>query len=419
MCYVVNLDSNDQCYAMTDRWISAEEAAERLGVTQATLYAYVSRGMVRSEPGKQGRKRLYRADDIRGLREKRSTGRQPASIARRAMNFGTPILASGLTLIADHRVYYRGRDAVALSRTASLEEVARLLWRCESDPFSAGNLPPETPAMRQARKLAAGLPPLERCRVLLPFAAAADDRAWAADNSIRQDTGARALRLVAAGAVGVAANADPVGAVLARAWNVRGRHRDLLRQALVLCADHELNVSGFTARVVASSGATIYDSVLSGLSALNGPRHGGQTLRVGALLDSLAGERDLRRAIAGMVRNGQRIPGVGHFLYPEGDPRGLALLTSVARLFPDHPVTAFARKVAAAVEAVIDRKPNIDFALGTIERVLALPPGSAIAIFLVGRTVGWIAHHLEQSETETLIRPRAQYVGPAPEPDES
>jgi citrate synthase len=399
---------------MTERWIPAAQAAERLGVSRATLYAYVSRGMVRSEAGPDGRQRRYRTDDIVGLVKKRSVGRRPERIANRALHGGAPVLESGLTLIADNRLYYRGRDAALLAREASLEDVARLLWRCDADPFGPRNLPPETAALRQARRAAQALPALERCRAMLPFAAVADDRAWVADPSIRQGTGARTLRLLAASVAGRPADQAPAHEVLARAWRVRGRTVSVLRAALVLCADHELNASTFAGRVVGSTGATVYDTVLAGLSALNGPRHGGMTRRVAALWDSLAGERDLKRAVAERVRSGMRIPGVGHGLYPEGDPRAKALLEMLDECLADHPARLFARRLADAIVAVIDRPPNVDFALVTVARCLSLPDGSALALFLVGRSVGWIAHYLEQAESEILIRPRAHYVGPPP-----
>jgi citrate synthase len=340
-------------------------------------------------------------------------GRRAERIAEQALHFGTPVLESALTLIADNRLYYRGQDATALARTATLEAVARLLWRCSGDPFQPGVLPP-TAALRPMLRVAAQLPPLDRCRAVLPFAAVADDRGWVADPVSRQETGVRALRLVAACVAGRQADSRPVHEVLGDVWRVRARLLPVLRAALVVSADHELNASAFAARVVASTGATVYDTILGGLSALNGPRHGGVTRRLGAFWDQIASERDLRRAVATRVRDGMRIPGVGHYLYSDGDPRARVLLDMLAELLPDHRATIFARRLAEAIAAVIDRQPNIDFALVAVERALGLPAGSALAVFLTGRVVGWVAHHLEQSQTEAIIRPRAHYTGPQP-----
>ncbi len=403
----------NQYVRMNSRWVDAAEAAGRLGVSRATLYAYVSRGMLRSEPGQDGRSRRYRAADLEALLEKREVGRRAERIAEQALHFGTPVLESSLTLIADNRLYYRGQDASVLARSATLEDVARLLWRCSGDPFQPEVLPPTSP-LRQMQRVAATLPPLDRCRAVLPFAAVEDDRGWVADPANRQETGVRALRLVAACIAGRAADARPIHEVLGAAWRVRGRLLPVLRAALVVSADHELNASAFAARVVASTGATVYDTILGGLSALNGPRHGGVTRRLATFWDQMAGERDLRRAVAMRIRDGVRIPGVGHYLYSEADPRAQVLLGMLHEALPDHRAIAFARRLADAIAAVIDRQPNIDFALVVVERALGLPAGSALALFLTGRVVGWVAHHLEQSETEAIIRPRAHYTGPQP-----
>jgi citrate synthase len=83
-------------------------------------------------------------------------------------------------------------------------------------------------------------------------------------------------------------------------------------------------------------------------------------------------------------------------------------------LAPGAPELAFAERVANATERLIDRKPNVDFATVTLERVLGLPKDSALALFLLGRTVGWIAHAIEQAAHGALIRPRARYIGPRP-----
>lgn len=135
---------------MAGEWLTSREAARRLGVSAATLYAYVSRGLLRSEATEGRRDRRYRADDISRLKRRREVGRKAESIANHALDFGTPVLESALTLIEDNRLYYRGRDTTELARTASLEEVACLLWDCGEPPFSDDNLPPMTTALRRA-----------------------------------------------------------------------------------------------------------------------------------------------------------------------------------------------------------------------------------------------------------------------------
>src|SRR5439155_19016628 len=135
---------------MNKEWLSSAEAARRLGVSSATLYAYVSRGLLRSEGSNGQRERRYSSDDVALLKRRRSVGRKAEAIAANALDFGTPVLESALTLIDKGRLYYRGWDAVDLARGSSLERVAELLWQCDERPFAAGNLPSMSTALRQA-----------------------------------------------------------------------------------------------------------------------------------------------------------------------------------------------------------------------------------------------------------------------------
>ncbi|MBM3646447.1 MAG: MerR family transcriptional regulator [Alphaproteobacteria bacterium] len=399
---------------MANDWLSSKEAARRLGVSAATLYAYVSRGLLRSESLDGRRERRYRADDITRLKRRRDVGRKAESIAHHALDFGTPVLESALTLIEDNRLYYRGEDAASLARSAALEDVARLLWDCDDRPFAADNLPPMSAALRRAWLAAATLGPVDRCLVVLPAAAAMDHPSWVEDRPAMLEAGVRVLRLLTAAVTARPLSALPVHQQLAAAWRVPAVKAPLLRAALVLSADHEFNASAFAARVVASTGANLYGAVMAGLTALNGPRHGGLTRRVASLIEDLRDVRDVDLELVRRVRDRIYISGFGHQLYPDGDVRAATLLALLRETTPDCPEFLFAEKLAASVERLIDRRPNIDFTTVVIERVLALPKGSALALFLLGRTVGWIAHALEQAARGALIRPRARYTGPRP-----
>lgn len=399
---------------MANDWLSAKEAARRLGVSAATLYAYVSRGLLRSEAVDGRRERRYRADDISRLKRRREIGRKAESIANHALDFGTPVLESALTLIDDNRLYYRGIDATELARTASLEEVARLLWGCDEKPFAPGNLPPITTALRRAWLAAATLAPVDRCLVVLPAAAALDHPSWVEDRAAMLETGVRVLRLLTAAVTARPLSALPVHEELAAAWRVPVKHAPLLRAALVLSADHEFNASAFAARVVASTGANLYGAITAGLAALNGPRHGGLTRRVAVLFDDLRNADDLDAELVRRVRDHIYIPGFGHPLYPDGDVRAATLFAMLREALPRSSELAFAERLAAAVERLIDRKANVDYTTVMVERALGLPKDSALALFLLGRSVGWIAHALEQAAHGALIRPRARYIGPQP-----
>lgn len=400
---------------MAHEFLTSKEAARRLGVSAATLYAYVSRGLLRSEALDGSRERRYRADDVARLRRRREVGRKAESIANHALDFGTPVLESALTLIEANRLYYRGVDASALAHTASLEDAARLLWDCGDQPFAADNLPPMTTPLRRAWLAAATLAPVDRCLVLLPAAAALDHASWVEERTAMLETGVRVVRLLTAAITARPMSALPVHEQLAAAWRVPDDRAPLLRAALVLSADHEFNASAFAARVVASTGANLYGATMAGLAALNGPRHGGLTRRVSSLFDDLRKVSDLDAELARRVRDRIYIPGFGHQLYPDGDVRAATLFALLRQAMPRSAELAFAERLAAAVERLIDRPANVDFATVTVERVLGLPKDSALALFLLGRSVGWIAHALEQAAHGALIRPRARYTGPPPD----
>lgn len=399
---------------MATEWLSSKEAARRLGVSAATLYAYVSRGLLRSEGTNGQRERRYRADDVAQLKRRRDVGRKAESIAANALDFGTPVLESSLTLIENGHLFYRGQDATRLARNSSLEQVAQLLWDCDDRPFAARNLPPMSAALRSAWQAASALPPVDACLVLLPAAARWDHPSWVKDRTAMLETGARILRLLAAAVTGQPLSDRPIHEQVATAWNVPPEQATLVRAALVLSADHEFNASAFAARVVASTGANLYASTMAGLVAINGPRHGGLTRRVASLLADLRQVTDIDAELARRVRERIYIPGFGHQLYPDGDVRAAALFAMMRELAPHTAELVFAERVAASVEQQIDRKPNVDFATVTLERVLGLPKDSALALFLLGRTVGWIAHAIEQAAHRALIRPRARYTGPRP-----
>ena len=393
---------------MGNGYLSARAAAARLRVTPATLYAYVSRGLVRSEPG-SGRRRRYLAADIEALRRRQAAGREPAA----ALDWGAPVLDSAITSITPEGLFYRGIDALALARTAAVRDVAALLWQGEAaELFAADNGPSVSPRLVAARDAAGELPPLERCLVLLPHAAAEDPRAFDLSPSAVARTGERMLRLMAAIVARHVPSVRPVDALMSEVGGPATGTRALLRAALILCADHELNVSAFTVRCVASAGANPYLAVVAGLAALRGARHGGLTERTGAFLDAVLSAPDLEAELATRLQRGEAFPGFGHPLYPRGDPRAKLLLAMLAAAGSE--AERAARPVAAAVETLTGRAPTIDWALAVLGRVLALPPGGALALFALGRTLGWIAHAQEQYATDRIIRPRARYVGPVP-----
>ena len=394
---------------MTARALTAREAAAELNISRATLYAYVSRGLIRSEPVDGARHRLYLAEDVRALRHRKWLGRGEEGEPRReaqSLEHGAPIMDSAITLIDDGRLYYRGRDAAALARVASLETVCGLLWQCgPEDPFG---LPAPDSAALDPGPLGAGA----AIRVLAR--AAEDDlQAFNLSPPAVAATGARILRLVTAAFVGTAPARKAIHDQLAEAWSADAAAADLIRAALVVSADHELNASTFTVRCVASTRATPFAAVIAGIAALQGPRHGGMTAKVTAWFDEVRAAAGPRQAVAERLRRGDPLPGLGHPLYGADDPRARLLLELLQRQVPEA-VGATLDLVAAAQEAT-GLRPSLDFALVSLERCLGLPTGAAFALFAIGRTAGWIAHAQEQYRRPELIRPRARYIGEPPE----
>jgi citrate synthase len=387
-------------------WLDAEEAVAELGVTRATLYAYVSRGRIRSEaaPGTPHRRR-YARDDIERLKARSRERRNPEKAAEQALHWGLPILESAITLIADERIYYRGHDSAVLARERSIADVAALLWTGTPDGAVLG-APPRASAPRRARD---GTPFVSAAQAALALASAGDALAYDLRPRSVAQTGWRIAWLMTRLAAGGEGAGETIDAVLASAWQVP-RAADLLRAALIASADHELNVSTFTARCVASAGGSPYGIVIAGLAALEGTKHGGTTARIEAAWDSLERARDLRAALTERLRRGETIEGFGHPLYPRGDPRAALLLG----MLPKNRASALAREIAAAAEAVLGEKPTVDFALVAVARALGLPDGTALTLFAIGRTLGWIAHAIEQYESAATIRPRAKYVGATP-----
>jgi citrate synthase len=396
-------------------FLTSRQVADALGVTAATVYAYTSRGQLRSEPipGRPRERRYYR-DDVARLRERKESRRDPAKAAARGLHWGGPILDSAITLIDDGRPYYRGQDAVKLAETASVEQIAGLLWNvteAERDRLFDQLCPLSGRQLDRAR--ASGKSPLTQMQTALPMAAGVDVASYDLRPVAVPKTGARILRLLTA----IVARHDsrrPIHRALQAAWAPKSDGvADVLRTALVLCADHELNVSAFVARCAASAGASPYDVVSAAMATLKGYRHGGVAERVQSLVAEAETPKSARLAVSGWLRRGEAVPGFGHPLYPAGDPRA-ALLLRLAEGSGNEAEWRFFRNLRAAGATVLQDRPNLDFGLAAVARTYGLPARAPLVLFALGRTVGWTAHAIEEYSSGELIRPRARYTGPLP-----
>jgi len=400
--------------------LDAAGAARFLGVKPATLYAYVSRGLVRSRARGEGRERQYLRADLARLKGSRRPRATTGGGLSGALHWGEPVLESAITRIAPQGPVYRGRLATDLAHSgASFEAVAELLW--------SGSLPGAPPVWScddlgvdptdLAALLEEASPPLVSLSLLLPALGARDPGRFDTEPAaVLRRARATIRRMAAALAIPaaprrVAAALDADGVAQAVAIAAHGsRDRDLVRaieQALVLLADHELNVSAFAARVAASAGADLYGCLTAALAALSGPKHGGHVERVEALIGEIGTPERARTIVHERARRGEHVPGFGHPLYAGGDPRAAPLFASAKALAPRH---AGVRTIFALVEAMREAgrpPPTIDAGLVAIATALGLPRGSGVALFAIGRSAGWVAHVLEQYEAGFLIRPRA------------
>jgi citrate synthase len=400
--------------------LNAKEAASLLDVKLATLYAYVSRGWLKSVPGTDGPARLYPRSDVERLRARHLARRGHAAVAAGALQFGQPVLESSLTEIDERGPRYRGHYAVDLAESGvGFEAAAELLWSGELPRrarWEAKSL--DLRAADVARFVPRSAPPLARLPLVVSALALRDAGRFDAPETEERARGRLLIRRMVASlalpggsrrtrrALGAPTIAGALGIALGAGEGARAS--SMLERALVVSLDHELNASSFAARVAASTGADLYACVGAALHTLSGPRHGGATERVEALVAETVRPGRAPAVIEQRARRGDRAPGFGHPLYPHGDPRAELLLHSLGS------GSRRAKTLLALVDAMRAagrEAPTIDTGLVAVAQALRLPPGSAGAIFAIGRAAGWIAHALEQRRSGNILRPRARYVG--------
>ena len=190
---------------------------------------------------------------------------------------------------------------------------------------------------------------------------------------------------------------------------------------LVTAADHGLNASTFTARVAASTRASLTDAVTAALCALKGPLHGGAPGPVLDMLDAIGPAENAEAWLDAAVMRGDRLMGFGHRVYRVQDPRSDVVKAVVERLNRDVGRLRYAEAVEqAALAVLVKRKPNrslqtnLEFYTALLLEALGIPRDAFTGVFAVARVVGWIAHALEQQAGGRLIRPQSDYVGPMP-----
>lgn len=400
-----------------------------LGIRRQTLYAYVSRGFVRSIGTGRTRERHYAREDLERIKARSKAQSSPEGLAASALNLGHPVVPTSVTEITADGPRYRGRLAVDLARQgAAFEQVAELLWTGlwhEAErPWNQVRAPQHlTGWLRQlpastgrhqllelfslvAMRLAMGRGPLqERLISGRPLDVARE--------VIVSLVGCFGL-LSAAGAYQSVKTGRSVAQALLETLGLTPSPEDceLLNATLVLLADHELSPGTFSARIAASSGSSMHSCIAAAIATSSGMEIGRRYDRIDQFLNQVPRGSDLLEMARAQLRQRQELPGFGHPLYPHGDPRATYLLERVAAR-RNKPVAV--RNMLSLVEqlsALHGLHPRHELAVLAVCKALKLPLGAPAALFVLARVSGWVAHILEQRLTSTIIRPRARFVPP-------
>ncbi len=376
-------------------WVPMDEACRLLGVRPQTIYAYVSRGKLEVMPDPADTRRsLYRTEDVAGMAKRKLAGRKHETLAANALFGSEPSIPTSLCSFFRGRPHYRGQDAVSLARSATVEDAARLLWAADQPVDFSSSAP-----------MASGKPGRVAAFTLLAGLAAAGHSTRGRLTRVLHSEG-QSLVAQLANAFGARQGNKLIHLRFAQGWKQSTRVADLLRTAMVLLVDHELTSSAFVARIAASTGASLPACLLAGLTTLSGPLHGDASGRVQALFGDVIrlGEDQVMEH---HLSTGLPLPGFGHHLYPDGDPRAAALL---ALFEPPDGIARFIEKVTR----LTGMRPNIDVALAALVAQHRMPADAAFGLFATARSVGLLAHSMEQLAEPQVIRPRGRYVGAMP-----
>jgi citrate synthase len=391
---------------MASKLVPAASAAARAGIKRSTLYAYVSRGLLTAHARSGHRGSWFDPVELDALvRRARGPAERPPDLR----------ITSAVTLIERGRYWYRGRAPETMAATQSFEVVAEWLWTGE-DPSA----PPAWPVDRDAALQASQAQDLlgdhasatDRVRVVVAVLGALDPLRF----DLRPDGGlVTARRLVATTVWALARRRGGSIADQVASWVTPRRASPRLTRAidmaLTMMADHELAASTLAVRVAASFKADPYAAVVAGLGAMGGSWHGAASRRVEEAFGRVGRGQRPADVVARLLEDDNVVPGFGHPLYPDGDPRVPVFLT-LARTFGPTPEADAVLEIAMAQGLP---RPNADFALAALSHRLGLPVGAGEAIFTIGRLAGWLAHALEEYAERTPLRLRALYTGPRPE----
>jgi citrate synthase len=396
-------------------YITAKEAAAALGVSIPTLYAYVSRGLIRSQGVAGSRNRRYWKVDIERLKGRRVLHEPGQGQPGAGEEIKGLVAETKITLLTERGLYYRGRDVAELAETEPFESVAALLWEADPKAVFGKSLPSAPPSLAKLRRSLAELTVFEQAMALFPLIERANPRSYDLSKPGFARTGADLSRWYAAILVGSNAPSDaPVHEFIAESLGAPQGFADVIRRMLIVSADHEFDPTTYAVRATANAGVTPYYAVVTGIIASRGQRlQSGRIEAAARLLEEILSIPDPRDTIVARFRNGEQLVGFGSPVHDKMDPRAAIVMDALKRKFGDD--VELKRLQRAADTAAEISGALMEFILPAIfvGRKLGLK-GQELAIGSLGRMAGWIAHAMEQYHGHPLIRPRARYTGPLP-----
>lgn len=396
-------------------YITAKEAAAELGVSIPTLYAYVSRGFIRSQGVPGSRNRRYWKVDIERLKGRRFSEEQHEGTAASGAETEALVNETKITLLTPRGLYYRGRDVAELAETETFESVAALLWEADPATIFTQRLPAAPPSYPKLARNLAELPVLEQAMALFPLIERANPRSYDLSKAGFARTGADLSRWFAAILVGAnAPSAAPVHEFIAESLGAPKGFDDIIRRLLIVVADHELDPTTYAVRATANTGVTPYYAAVTGIIASRGQRlQSGRMEAAARLLDEIISTPDPRDSIVARFRNGEQLVGFASPGQDSLDPRAAVLMDALGERLADDVELKRLHRAADTAAEISGAQMGIILPAIFVGRKLGLK-GQELALGSLGRMAGWIAHAMEQYHGRELIRPRTRYTGPLP-----
>lgn len=391
----------------TGELLGADEAAARLGVRKATLYAYVSRGLLTAVPDAQQPKcSRYPAFEIDRLRQAALGRRQPPAAGVRTLYDGLPLVDTALTGAVDGQIVLRGRPLVDWARHATLEETAALLWGCTPQAAFGGPVPVLPAPWQRTAAALRGTDAPSRLVALWGLAMPQLEGGSHLQGDALAAALGRHLRVAFACGLGRQPDAAPLHRQVAQAWRLPVAHHAALRQALVLCADVMLNLMGLSGRMMASVDGSLAACVLATLGYAFVRLSGGEFEAVEALFDEFEAVGRPAAVAAAWRARGEVMPGFHHVLFPHGDPRAAALMQLAAEA--GSPAPGWVRTLQGAQPL----HPTLDFGLVALRRAIGAPRHAALLLVHMARCTGVLAQAVEQRAQGERMWVQSRYVGP-------